>query len=115
MTPTLAYGLLAVGIIGLALHSLIARAHLLARLIAANVLGSGVFLLFVALARRGRPGAPVDPLPHAMVLTGIVVTVAATGLTVALLRRLHAETGHVALPEDLPPPDRSREPERGGP
>lgn len=99
MTPTILYSLVAIGVLCLALHSLIARTHLLARLIAANVMGSGVFLLFIALARRG---PEVDPVPHAMVLTGIVVAVAATGLAVVILRRVHAETGQTTLPEDLP-------------
>ncbi len=104
MTPTQLYGLAAIAVFGLALHSLIASRLLLARLIAANVLGSGVFLLFIALARRG-PSA--DPVPHAMVLTGIVVAVAATGLALVLLRRVHDETGSAMLPEDRPeaPPE----------
>lgn len=97
MTPTILYCLVGVGVLCLALHSLIARTHLLARLIAANVMGSGVFLLFIALARRG---PKVDPVPHAMVLTGIVVAVAATGLALVILRRVHAETGQATLPED---------------
>lgn len=97
MTPTTLYGLVAVGLFCLALHSLLASRQLLRKIIAANVMGSGVFLTFVALARRG-PG--VDPVPHAMVLTGIVVAVAATGLGVVLLRRLHADAGQLALPED---------------
>lgn len=101
MTPTMLYGLVAVGLLCLALHSLLASRHLLPKIIAANVMGSGVFLLLVALAYRG---PRVDPVPHAMVLTGIVVAVAATGLAVVLLRRLHAEAGHVALPEDAAAP-----------
>lgn len=97
MTPTTLYGLVASGLFCLALHSLLVSRGLLPKLIAANVMGSGVFLLFVALSQRG-PEA--DPVPHAMVLTGIVVAVAATGLGVVLLRHLHAETGRVALHEE---------------
>jgi multicomponent Na+:H+ antiporter subunit C len=99
MTPTQVYGLVAVALVCLALHSMVAGRGLIAQLIAANVLGSGVFLLFVALARRG---AEADPVPHAMVLTGIVVAVAATGLGLGLARRVHAQTGRARLPEDDP-------------
>lgn len=99
MTVVAFYGLVAVGLFGLALHSMVTRRHILSKLIAANVLGSAVFLLFIALARRG---SRVDPIPHAMVLTGIVVAVAATGLAVVLLRRVHAASGDVVLPEDRP-------------
>jgi multicomponent Na+:H+ antiporter subunit C len=43
--------------------------------------------LFVAIAYRGPAQAP-DALPHALVLTGIVVAVSATALALALGRRL---------------------------
>jgi multicomponent Na+:H+ antiporter subunit C len=40
------------------------------------VLGSGVFLMFGAMAYRD-PGPVADPVPQAMVITGIVVALAA--------------------------------------
>jgi multicomponent Na+:H+ antiporter subunit C len=55
----------------------------LRRIIAVNVMGNGVFLVFVALAAP-EAGRPADPVPHAMVLTGIVVAVCATGLALTL-------------------------------
>lgn len=64
--------------------------HLLRRILAFNVMGSGVFLILVGLAQRD---GEVDPVPQAMVLTGIVVAVAATALAVALLRRLAVPAG----------------------
>jgi multicomponent Na+:H+ antiporter subunit C len=70
-------------------------AHLVRRILAFNVMGSGIFLVLVGLAQRD--GA-VDPVPQAMVLTGIVVAVAATALALALARRLHALTGRTELP-----------------
>lgn len=102
MTQSVLYGLVGVGLFCLALHSLLTSRHLLRKLIAANVMGSGVFAVFVATARRG-PG--VDPVPHAMVLTGIVVAVAATGLGVVLLRRLQDQHDRSVLPEDAAPGD----------
>jgi multicomponent Na+:H+ antiporter subunit C len=71
-------------------------AHLLRRILAFNLMGSGAFLVLVGLAQRA--GVP-DPVPQAMVLTGIVVAVAATALALALARRLHALTGAYTLPE----------------
>lgn len=70
-------------------------AHLLRRILAFNLMGSGAFLILVGLAQRG--GTP-DPVPQAMVLTGIVVAVAATALALALLRKLHALNGRTELP-----------------
>jgi len=64
--------------------------HLLRRILAFNLMGSGAFLVLVGLAQRD--GTP-DPVPQAMVLTGIVVAVAATALALTLARRWHALTG----------------------
>ena len=50
----------------------------------------------VGLAQRS---GLADPVPQAMVLTGIVVSVAATALALALARRLHKLTGAHTLPE----------------
>lgn len=86
-------------IFALALFTLLAAPHLLRKVLALNVMGSAVFLFLVAAARRGAD-APPDPVPHAMVLTGIVVALAATALALALARRIHAQTGHTRLPED---------------
>mgnify|MGYP006287894257 CR=1 FL=1 len=60
------------------------------RVLALNVTSSGAFLVLVGLAQRG---GTIDPVPHAMVLTGIVVAVAATALALALVRRLVDESG----------------------
>ena len=53
-------------------------------------MSSGVFLVLVALARRV-PGPEPDPVPHAMVITGIVVAISATAMAVVLARRLRAD------------------------
>ncbi|PKO35475.1 MAG: Na+/H+ antiporter subunit C [Betaproteobacteria bacterium HGW-Betaproteobacteria-7] len=63
---------------------------LLRRILAFNLMGSGAFLVLVGLAQRD--GTP-DPVPQAMVLTGIVVAVAATALALTLARRWQALTG----------------------
>ena len=68
-------------------YSLLVQRHVLRRVMALNVMGVGVFLLFAALAARAG-GVTADPVPHAMVLTGIVVSVCATGLALALAHRL---------------------------
>ena len=81
-------------------YSLLAQSHLLRRIMALNVMGSGVFLVFIAIGAQA-PGAIPDPVPHAMVLTGIVVSVCATGLALALADRVQAATGNVEL-EDGP-------------
>lgn len=81
------------------LYSLWAQPHLLRRIMALNVMGSGVFMVFIALAAQ-TPGPVPDPVPHAMVLTGIVVSVCATGLALALADRVQAMTGRTELAQD---------------
>ncbi len=95
----LLYALTGVGLFTLGLYALIVHAHLLRKILAINVMGSGVFLVLVALGGR-TPGASPDPVPHAMVITGIVVAVAATALALTLMLRVREETGRTQLPEE---------------
>jgi multicomponent Na+:H+ antiporter subunit C len=88
-----AFGALALFSIGL--HGLIVCRHLLRKVIALNFAGSGVFLLLVAFSRRA--GAEPDPVPQAMVLTGIVVAFAATAFALGLLVRIYRASGRTAL------------------
>ena len=86
--PTL-FGLCAAGLIGLGLYGLLAAPQPLRKLLAFNLMGAGVFLLFGVVARRGAAaGMAGDAVPQALVITGIVVAFAATALAVALLLRL---------------------------
>jgi multicomponent Na+:H+ antiporter subunit C len=84
------YGMSGCLIAALGLRTALLHACLLHRVIAINVTGAGVFMVLIAVAYRGA-GMPPDPVPHALVLTGIVVAVSATALALALARRLTAE------------------------
>lgn len=92
------YLLTAVALFIAGLYGVLSRPHLLRKMIALNVMSSGLFLLFVALAFRGHGAAP-DPVPHAMVLTGIVISVSATAYGLLLIRRLLETTGRAELPD----------------
>jgi multicomponent Na+:H+ antiporter subunit C len=98
MTPLALFGLVAAGLFSLALYAVLVARPVLRKLVALNVMGTSVFLIFMAMAAR--TGAAADPVPHAMVLTGIVVTVGATGMAIALLRRAQLEARREALPDD---------------
>ncbi len=97
MSTGLVFALAGTALFVLALAALVLQRHLLRRVLAFNVLTSGVFLVLVGLAQRD--GVP-DPVPQAMVLTGLVVAVAATALALSLARRLLALTGTMSLPDD---------------
>ena len=108
MTSATLYGLMGAGLVGLGLYGLVVHPHALRKILAFNILGGGVFLLFGVIARRGASsGLGGDPVPQALVITGIVVAFSATALAVALVVRLAEETGRAALPSDDPPTARA--------
>lgn len=90
MSPGLIYALAGVALFVLGTAGVVVLAQTLRRILAFNLMGSGAFLVLVGLAQRD---GGVDPVPQAMVLTGIVVALAATALALALARRLQ-EGGH---------------------
>jgi multicomponent Na+:H+ antiporter subunit C len=96
MSTAFFFSITGVGLFCLGLYALMVHAHLLRKILALNVMGSGVFLVLAALAKRTSDGVP-DPVPHAMVITGIVVAVAATALALVLMLRVRAATGQVHL------------------
>lgn len=99
MSAGIVYALVGTVLFGLGLYALIVKLHLLRKIIALNVMGSGVFLMLVG-AGRGGVGAPPDAVPQAMVITGIVVAISATALALTLILRLAEETGRAELPGD---------------
>lgn len=98
MNSAIAFALIGVGLFCLGLYALIVHAHLLRKILAINIMGSGVFMILVALAKRS--GDTPDPVPHAMVITGIVVAVSATALALTLMLRLSAISGRAKLTDD---------------
>jgi multicomponent Na+:H+ antiporter subunit C len=83
------YGVAGAVLFGVGAAAVVGRAHLLRKILGVNIAGSGVFLVMIAIAFRGE-NLPPDPVPHAMVLTGIVVAVCGTALAVALAGRVKA-------------------------
>ncbi len=103
MSAAIVFGLCGAIAIGLGLYGLITNPQPLRKILALNLLGSGVFLFFGVVARRGgAAGFNGDPVPQALVITGIVIAFAATALAVALLLRLFETTGAPTLRADTP-------------
>jgi multicomponent Na+:H+ antiporter subunit C len=88
--PNATFLLAGAALFALGLRGVFTGATPLRQIIAVNVMGNGVFLVFITLAARVAGQRP-DPVPHAMVLTGIVVAVCATGLALTLAIRLRQE------------------------
>lgn len=101
MSGAVLYSVAGVLLFSIGLYGVMARVHLFRRVLAFNVMGSGVFLFLISVADRV-PGAPPDPVPHAMVLTGIVVTVSATAFALSLIKRISSDTGAESLGKNGP-------------
>ena len=97
-TYAFAAALFTLGVAGMALLP-----NLLRKLLAMNVMQVAVIVFFVSLAFKegatvpilGQGGAPqaaefMNPLPHTLMLTAIVVSVSTTGLALALLVRIRS-------------------------
>eukprot|EP01042_Synura_sphagnicola_P034844 gene34844-44670_t len=74
LQPGILFGLCGAALVGIGLFSVVTHPGLLRRIIGCNILGAGIFLVFGAVARRGGDaGFAADPVPQALVITGIVV------------------------------------------
>jgi len=120
MSSETLFGLCGAALVGVGLFGVICQPGALRKLIAFNLLGSGVFLLFGVIAKRGGgalaaagQGADGDPVPQALVITGLVVAFAATAIAIALLRRLAGLNDQGRSEGEPPPASRSRS--DGGP
>jgi multicomponent Na+:H+ antiporter subunit C len=103
MTTVHLYLLGGAALFAMGMFALTATPHLLRKILALQIMGAGVFMTFVALGyprRASVEGAGIDPVPHALVLTGIVVAVSATALALALACRYQADTGRSELSKD---------------
>jgi multicomponent Na+:H+ antiporter subunit C len=99
LTPNMLYGFAAVILFCMGVYGLLAYPHLLRKILGLNVMGVGVFMMFIAKAYAG-PGRQPDPVPQALVITGIVVAVCATALALNLAFQLESVTRHADLLED---------------
>lgn len=88
LTEATIYGLAGLAVFGIGLAGALGATDRLRRLIALKLCSVGAGFILVAAAWRSGFAAP-DPVPHALVITGIVVTVSATAAALALIRRLH--------------------------
>ena len=101
----------AIGLLMLGLYTMVAHRNLTKKLIGMSIFQTAIILFFLVVSiKRGAtlpivvPGpaeaaAYMNPLPHALMLTAIVVMVATSGVAFAILIRLHARYG--TLEEDV--------------
>src|SRR5262245_29031415 len=101
MNSATLFGYCGAVMVGLGLFGLITNPDVLRKILSFNVLGACVSFLLGVIARGGAgAGLEGDPVPQALVITGIVVAFSATALAVALLIRLHSQTGETTISAD---------------
>lgn len=97
MTGLTLYALTGTALTGIGFYGLLAARHLLRRVIAFNLIGSGLFVFFGAAGARG---GSTDPVPQALIITGIVVALSASALAVGLIAAQARASGRATLPEE---------------
>lgn len=106
MTASSLYALIGAALVVVGVNALILRRHLLRKILALNVMGSGVFLMLAGLGRSAAAES-VDPVPQALIITGIVIAIAATALALTLMLGVQHATGRAELPRPESPTDRA--------
>lgn len=86
-------------------YLLTSHRNLLKGVVGLYLFQTGIIVFFIFMATRTGGTIPIidptinapldNPLPHALMLTAIVVGVATLGLALAILRRIHAESGTI--------------------
>ena len=91
------------------LYVVLARSNLVKKLLGLNIMETAVFAFIVTSGMVDDGSAPIlggdvigpfaSPLPHAMILTGIVVAVSITALALALIVEIHRQCGTIEADE----------------
>ncbi len=101
----------AIALLMLGLYTMIAHRNLMKKVVGMTIFQTAIILFFLVTSIKRGATLPIvsagavraqdfmNPLPHALMLTAIVVMVATSGVAFAILVRLHARYG--TLEEDV--------------
>lgn len=103
------YYLAAITLFVVGMHTMLTHSNLIKKIIAMNIMDASVFLLFVAagyirggqapIVRDGGAGLYINPLPGALILTGIVVGISVTAYALSLVIKIYRYYGTVDADE----------------
>lgn len=84
-------------------HTMLTHSNMIKKLLGMNIMETAVFLFFVAIGyvrggrapiiELGQDALYINPLPSALILTGIVVAVSTTAYALSLIIRLYRHYG----------------------
>lgn len=93
------YYMVAIILFVIGMYTMLTHANLIKKVIAMNIMDASVFLMFVAVGYAHGSHAPiiregadilyVNPLPGALILTGIVVAVSVTAYALSLVVKIY--------------------------
>ncbi len=85
-------------------YVVIAQGNLVKKLVGLNIFQTSVFILYISMGKIDGGTAPIlapgwtvysNPLPHVLILTAIVVSIATTAVGLALVVRIHEAYGTI--------------------
>ncbi len=89
-------------------YGIVAKDNLIKKILGLNIFQTAIFLYFISLGAVKGGTAPIvdekiiqkgylyaNPLPHVLILTAIVVSVATTAVALSLVIRMHREYGTI--------------------
>ena len=88
----------------LGLYITISSSNLVKKVVGLNIFQTSVFVFFISMGKVADGTAPIldeayttysNPLPHVLILTAIVVSVATTALALALIVRIREAYGSI--------------------
>ena len=94
----------AVALFVIGLHTVVTHSNLIKKIMGINIMGTAVFLFFVAIGNvtggvppivTGDEALYINPLPSVLILTGIVVVVSITVYSLSLVVRIYETHGTV--------------------
>jgi multicomponent Na+:H+ antiporter subunit C len=92
------------------LYTVLTHSNLIKKIIGINIMETAVFLFFVSIGYRKGAASPiydtvtgegffVNPLPAALMLTGIVVAVSITAFSLSIVIKIHEAYGTIEMDE----------------
>ncbi len=85
-------------------YAIIVKENLIKKIIGINIFQTAVFLFYISIAKVKGGTAPIiwekagpydNPLPHVLILTGIVVSVSTTAVALALIIKIYKAYGSI--------------------
>ncbi|RLI85356.1 MAG: Na+/H+ antiporter subunit C [Candidatus Altiarchaeales archaeon] len=84
-------------------YTMISKKNFIKKIIGMNIFQTAIFLLYISMADIEGRSAPiiisetgyVNPLPHVLILTAIVVSVSTTAVALSLIMKIYKEYGSI--------------------